>query len=229
MPTIQNSPAPIGPLPAQPQPAAAAPAPAAAPPAPSAPAAPTDDIKLSTGTGRTPLQRHVDFFDRNHDHTITLGETYSGLRALGMGAVGASFGAVFINGGLGSKTGGSLAKLTVKPDNIAAAKHDSDSDVYDDKGEFNAAKFNEMFAKWDTDKDGALSGEEFTAMRTHNKESTAGAIGSKAEFGLLTSLAGTPVKVGGKEIKTISREQMVQFYNGSLFYHLAGEKVPFKE
>lgn len=229
MPNIQKPSAPIVPAPmAQPKPAEAAVASAAVSTAAAA-SAPTDSVQMSTDKARTPLQRHVDFFDRNHDHTITLGETFSGLRALGMGHVGAAFGAAFINGGLGSKTGGSLLKLTVKPDNIAAAKHDSDTDVYDEKGNFSPAKFDEMFAKWDQDKNGSLSGEEFTKMRTHNKESTAGAIGSKAEFGLLVSLAGTPTKVGGKEIKSISREQMQQFYNGSLFYHLAGEKVPFKE
>ena len=36
---------------------------------------------------RTALQKHVDFFDTNHDGKITLFETYAGLRRLGFGAV----------------------------------------------------------------------------------------------------------------------------------------------
>ena len=55
---------------------------------------------------------------------------------------------------------------------------------------------------------------------------TAGSIGAKAEFGLLVSLAGKPTKIDGKDTKAISKEHMQEFYNGKLFYDLAGEKAP---
>src|SRR5262249_4149924 len=119
--------------------------------------------------------------------------------------------------------------LVVYPDHIAAAKHDSDTDVFDEKGNLNPAKFDEMFAKFDKDQDGVLSEAEFKTMRTHNKESTAGAIGSAAEFNLLLKIAGQKQESGGQSTKVITKAQLQEFYNGSLFYHLAGEKVPFKE
>ncbi|PIQ25853.1 hypothetical protein COW36_22205 [bacterium (Candidatus Blackallbacteria) CG17_big_fil_post_rev_8_21_14_2_50_48_46] len=207
----------------------AAPAPAVVSPAVKAEAPPAlaqDSVNVSN-TSRTPLQRHVDFFDRNHDRTITLSETYSGLRALGVGRVTSALGAAFINGGLGFRTGETALSLKVNTDKIAAAKHDSDSDVYDQKGEFNAAKFDELFAKYDLNQDGALSREEFQNFRARNKESTAGGIASKGEFDLLVKIAAEPQKVNGKETHVISKERMQSFYDGRLFYDLAGEKAPF--
>jgi len=44
---------------------------------------------------RTALQKHVDFFDTNHDGKVTLSDTYQGLRRLGLGAArSAVFGGV---------------------------------------------------------------------------------------------------------------------------------------
>ena len=98
----------------------------------------------------------------------------------------------------------------------------NDTDVFDEKGNFSAPKFEELFKKYDLDSDGALSKEEFLNFRNRNKESTAGAIGSKGEFDLLVKVAGE----SKNETKVISKERMLDFYNGSLFYKLAGKEVP---
>lgn len=225
-PKITSTPAtPVTPIQPKTQTAPSNPAPESA--APAAKQA-KDELKLSSSNGRSALQRHVDFFDRNHDHTITVSETYAGLRALGLGRALSVAGAGFINLGLGSKTGASWYSLKVFPDNIAAAKHDSDSDVFNEKGELDPAKFNTLFDKYDQDGDGALSESEFLNFRQRNKESTAGGIASKGEFDLLLKIAGEAKNSQGQEVHAISRERMVQFYEGTLFYKLAGEPVPFE-
>lgn len=186
-----------------------------------------DQLTMSATSTRTPLQKHVDFFDRDGNRSITVGETFEGLRALGMGRVTAALGSVFINAGLGMKTGSSwTSPLTVNTNNIAAGKHDSDTDIYDTHGQLNPAKFEAMFTQFDLDNDQELSQAEFTTMRTHNKETTAGGIAAKAEFDLLVKLAGTEKEVAGKTTKTMTKEQLKDFYNGNLFYHLAGEAIP---
>ncbi|XP_040860851.1 probable peroxygenase 4 [Glycine max] len=50
------------------------------------------------------LQKHVAFFDRNHDGIIYPWETFQGFRAIGCGYLLSSVAAIFINGGLSQKT-----------------------------------------------------------------------------------------------------------------------------
>lgn len=170
---------------------------------------------------RTPLQKHVDFFDRNCDGKTTLGETYDGLRSLGLGRVLSGLGATFINAGLARKTGAEWYSLTIQNDNIAAAKHDSDTDVYDDKGNFVQEKFDQLWATRDTDKNNELTKTEIDAMLEANKESKVGQIASKAEFGLLLRVAGQENAAGEK---VLTRERLEQLYDGSLFYRIAADK-----
>lgn len=186
----------------------------------------TDTLKVSTKESKTPLQKHVSFFDQNNDGVIHVSETYKGLRDLHLGKALSAFGAVFINAGLGPSTGEKLSKLTVNVEHIAKAKHDSDTDVFDEKGNFSSSKFEELFAKYDLDKDNALSKEEFLNFRNRNKETTSGGIASKGEFDLLVKVAGKETKIDNKETKVITREQMEDFYKGSLFYKIAGKEIP---
>lgn len=186
----------------------------------------SDTFKTESKEARTPLQKHVAFFDQDNDGIVHVSETFKGLRDLGLSKSLSAFGAVFINGGLGSKTGEKFSNFTVNISKIAQAKHDSDTDVFDEKGNFSSTKFEELFDKYDLDKDGALSKEEFLNFRNRNKETTSGGIASKGEFDLLIKVAGTDAKVDNKATKTISKERMLEFYNGNLFYKLAGKEVP---
>ena len=182
---------------------------------------------LSQGTSprprpdRTPLQRHVDFFDRNSDGTTTVPETYQGLRALGLGRVISGAGALGINLGLAHKTGAPWYSLTIHNDNIHLGKHDSDSGVYDGQGNVDAAKFAEMFQKHDHNQDGALDKAEIDSMLEKNKQTTAGRLASGAEFGLLLSIAGQDNAEG---VKVLTQARMESLYDGRLFYQLAEEK-----
>ncbi|WJX10320.1 putative peroxygenase 4 [Trifolium repens] len=50
------------------------------------------------------LQKHVAFFDRNHDGIVYPWETFQGFRAIGCGIMLSSVAAIFINFGLSQKT-----------------------------------------------------------------------------------------------------------------------------
>ncbi len=84
------------------------------------------------------------------------------------------------------------------------------------------ARFEEMFSKYDTDHDNALNKAEIDFMLDDRKESFVGRQASGAEFGLLLRLGGEETAQG----RALTRERLASFYDGSLFYRLAGESVP---
>lgn len=171
-----------------------------------------------------PLQKHVAYFDGNHDGKITIGETRKGLADLGMGSVSRFFASIVIVLGLGKQTSGKFTEVDVA--NIHKGKHDSDTDVYDADGNFDPREFEKLWTTWDTDKSGALNDAEFKAMRTARKESRLGAFAASQEFGLLTKLAADgKEKVGDRYEPAISRARMEQFYDGSLFDRVAAERA----
>jgi len=167
---------------------------------------------------RTELQKHVDFFDTNHDGKITLFDTYCGLRRLGLGAVRSAAFAGVINAALGWSTSGAPS-LTVDAERIHAGKHGSDTGVYDKNGRFSLPRFRRLFARYDADREGALDGAALARLFADKRTDLIGHLGSKAEFGLLLDLAGEDRN--GKRVLT--RDRLERFYNGSLFYQLAEE------
>ena len=168
------------------------------------------------GGSRTALHKHVDFFDTNHDGRITLSDTYIGLRRLGFGASRSAAFAGVINAALGPPTSGAPS-LTVDVKRIHAGKHRSDTGVYGKNGRFSLSRFRRLFARYDTDGDGALDGEELSRLFADNRTDLLGHLASKAEFGLLLGLAGEE----RRGTKVLTRECLQRFYNGSLFYQLA--------
>lgn len=189
----------------------------AADPAPaSAPKAPIDRTTYNQ------LQRHVDYFDGNRDGMITIKETRQGLRDLGIGPIQSFFSSLVINLGLAGKTG---HKTEIEVANIHKAKHDSDTDIYNADGTFSAAKFEELFDLYDKNKSGSMDATEFTTMRNAKKETKVGAFAASQEFGLLASFTADKQEiVGGKEVNALSRKQLEEFYEGSLFFRLAAER-----
>lgn len=169
---------------------------------------------------RSALQKHVDFFDTNQDGKITLSETYCGLRRLGLGALRSAAFAGAIGAALGTSTSGVLS-FTVDAERIHAGKHRSDTGVYDKAGRFSAAAFVRLCARHDSDRDGALDADELARLFAHNRRDLIGHLGSRAEFGLLLSLAGED----RNGTRVLTRERLQRFYDGSLFYQLAEETV----
>jgi len=178
--------------------------------------------------GPTALQKHVMFFDRNGDGKITLSETFQSLSLLGFGSVRSSALALAINGGLGRVTGAPwYAPLTINIDQIHKGKHGSDTDIYDANGNFSQPKFDELFSKYDTNQDGALSEKEFENFFSRKFEDNTSSLASKFEFGLLLEIAGEERTVDGTSSKVLTRETMSKFYDGTLLFDLVGETTPF--
>ncbi|MBM3461215.1 MAG: hypothetical protein FJX76_03845 [Armatimonadetes bacterium] len=175
---------------------------------------------------RTALQKHVDYFDADGDGQIPISETYNGLRALGLGRARATLAATLINTIMGPATSSSwLSPTTIDIDNIHLGVHGSDSGVYDDAGNFVPEKFEEMFPRFDTNQDNALSGDELNAMRAAN-ETDSGSVAAKAEFDMLLRLAGQDqLTSDGHVIRVMTRERMAQLYDGTLFHNLAAERA----
>ncbi len=176
----------------------------------------------STAQQRTALQKHVDFFDRNGDGKTRVWETYQGLRALKVGRLLSAAGAVAINASLGMKTGSPwYSWLTIQNDGIHMGKHEGDTDVYDEQGNFVQSRFNALFINFDKNRDDALNRQELDDMMIARGNGKAN-IGSKAEFGLLLEIAGEDRPDG----RVVTRKTLQALYDGSLFYTLAGEKAP---
>lgn len=167
---------------------------------------------------QTPLQRHVAFFDRDQDGLIRVGETRQGLKALGLGGIQAALSAMVIHLGL-SKTWEGFMKIAV--DRIAQGKHDSDTDAFDEKGEIDQARLKQIMT-YDANGSGSVSASELSTMIAANKESRAGQLASKAEFGLLVRLgADTTETENGKDVPAVSQAQLASLYDGTLFYRIA--------
>lgn len=181
-----------------------------------APSGPRARRSAPDSGSRTALQKHVDFFDANHDQRITLADTYDGLRRLGYDPVRSAAFACVINLALGSSTSG-FPSLTVDAGRIHVGKHASDTGVYDARGRFSSLRFRKLFERHDADGDGALDEKELARLMGRNRADLMGHLGSKAEFGLLLDLAGE-MRNGRK---VLTRERLEHFYNGSLFHEIA--------
>jgi len=186
----------------------------------SRPPAPT---ATDTPPPRRAIERHLDkFFDRNGDRKITLGETYVGLRDLGVGRAAASAVAMAINVGLGTTTGGGL--VTIDLDNIHLGKHGGDSGVLDAQGNFVPEKFEAIFDTYAKTHGDALTPAEVSAFRRGNWSNDPNAnpvdfVAGLGEFGLLMQLG--PEYRDGQPVLT--KDRLHEFYNGDLFDTIAKE------
>ncbi|CAL5054502.1 unnamed protein product [Urochloa decumbens] len=177
-----------------------------------------------SGAGMTELQKHVAFFDSDHDGIITFDETYQGLKDVGLGAVAAKASAALINAALGPKTrpdnaNSSSSRMDIYIENIQKGKHGSDTGAYDAQGRFVPAKLDEMFAKHAKTVPNALTEDEMQEMLKANRESNdvSGWLGAKAEWEMLYKLAKD--KDG-----RLPKDTVRAVYDGTLFYQLAGKK-----
>ncbi|XP_071735566.1 probable peroxygenase 5 [Rutidosis leptorrhynchoides] len=177
-------------------------------------------VNKSSANYQNLLQKHVIFFDRNHDGVIYPSETYQGLRAIGSGIFKSAFFAVIINVGLSGKTRpGKIFPNLLFPiyiQNIVLAKHTSDSDIYDSEGRFVPAKFEELFQKHARTNPNALTEKEVDEFIKANREPKdyLGWIAAIAEWKLLYD-------VGKDENGLIHKDIVRGVFDGSLFEQLA--------
>ncbi|XP_022775688.1 probable peroxygenase 4 isoform X2 [Durio zibethinus] len=186
-----------------------------------------DDVGRPTPTDQNVLQKHVAFFDRNHDGLVYPWETFEGFRAIGAGYFLSMIGAFFINVALSRKTRpGKYPSLLfpIEVKNIHLAKHGSDSGVYDSQGRFVSLKFEEIFSKFARTHSSALTSDELMAMLKANREPQdyKGWLTSWTEWMTLYNLC--------KDNRGLLRKETIKaVYDGSLFEHMERERASAKK
>ena len=186
-------------------------------------------LKARSRPTDTTLQRHVSFFDDNGDRGVNVAECARGLRALGLPIGVAEAAALAIVVPLSLQTRGSLLAMNVNIDKIQKGVHDGDTGILDKRGRFNARRFDKVFGAHSTvDRNGdkAFTATELTKMIKANRETLAGYVAAIAEWQLLLMIAAdTHAVESDHTVPALSIARMKAFYDGTLFYKLARERV----
>ncbi|KAF1854311.1 hypothetical protein Lal_00008609 [Lupinus albus] len=117
-----------------------------------------EDTKLS------PLQKHVQFWDRDNDGIINPWDVYNGFRELGFGlffSIGSLLIPIFFS--YPTRLGHSWLPdplFRIYVNDIHKAKHGSDTGIFDFDGNFSPERFDHMFQRFDTSGDGVLTADD---------------------------------------------------------------------
>jgi hypothetical protein len=178
---------------------------------------------------KTALQTHASFFDPAQSGSVTMGQTYAGMRKLGVRPWWRVLLTPIINGFLGLLTKGPPFVIVV--DRIAQGKHPYDSGSFGDDGNFDPKAFDALFAHYGD----AITAEEMNAVISsrgnHKPEmgKVAGSLGhwfSGREVGVFFCVAADATKkVGGKTVPAVRKETLRKFYDGTLFPDLARRRI----
>jgi peroxygenase len=186
-------------------------------------------LKARSRPADTSLQRHASFFDDNGDRAVGVAECTRGLEALGLPFGVAALAALAIVAPLSVQTRGSLLALSIDIENIQKGKHDSDTGILDKRGRFNPRRFEKVFGACSTvDRNGdkAFTATELTKMIMANRETLLGSVVSMVEWQVLLALAAdTKAIERAKPVPAMSVARIRSFYDGTLFYKIARERV----
>jgi hypothetical protein len=182
------------------------------------------------------LNEHLAFFDSNHDHKISLRESWQGLERLGFGHLLTRPAAFAIN--LGVSSLGLLQGRLVNPAHLELpdsgfVRH-PDSDLVDENGDFDHARLDAVFARHGHTFDGqALTLPELVVMlgtrlredaRDSAKERLLLPVGAGAvavEWGALVWVAGT--RRHGKPV--LEKDTVRRFYTDPRFFHDVARRI----
>ncbi|KAJ3009372.1 hypothetical protein HKX48_008010 [Thoreauomyces humboldtii] len=175
----------------------------------------------------TPLQQHVEFFDRNNDGVITLVETFKGFYALGFNVIFCLLAMAIIHGGFSYPSlDGWIPNptLPIYVKNIHRCLHGSDTGTYDTEGRYIPQRFEEVLSKYDVGNKGGLDFSDIMRMtrEIRNFMDFFGMFANKFEWGTLWLLC-------RNENGLITKEQIRRCYDGTLFYHIEAERLRAKQ
>jgi peroxygenase len=183
-----------------------------------------------TTPGPTALQRHAAFFDPAGTGVVTMGQTFAGMRRLGVHLVWRVLLTPIINGFLGYLTQGHPS-LVIRIDRIAKGKHPFDSGTFDTGGEVDPSAFDALFEKCGD----SISADEMHAIisargnRLPQMGKMAGVLGhffSGREVAVFFCVASDTTKVvDGRVVDAVTRDTFRRFYEGTLFPDLARRRV----
>jgi hypothetical protein len=176
------------------------------------------------------LARHAAFFDPAGTGVVTMGQTFVGMRRLGVRLVWRIILPPIIQGFLGYLTQG-RPSFVIRIDRIAKGKHPFDSGVFDTSGEIDPSAFAALFE----DGSDAVTAEEMRAIisargnRLPKMGKLAGALGhwfSGKEVAVFFCVASDTTKsVDGRPAPAVTKETLRRFYEGTLFPELARRRA----
>ncbi|KAL5341420.1 Caleosin related protein-domain-containing protein [Aspergillus crustosus] len=134
----------------------------------------TSPESMKEASDFTPMQQHILFWDRDHDNQIYPSDTYAGFRDLGFNPLFSLLAMLIINLNFSYPTRLAYSYLPdprfrVYVGAIYKAKHGSDTGCYDPEGRFVPQHFEDLFAKFDGDRDGALKVGELWDLMCGNR------------------------------------------------------------
>ncbi len=181
-------------------------------------------------TETTALERHVGFFDPGGTGLVTMGQTRSGLRRLGVSWIWRIVLPPIINGFLGYLTHRRIS-FVIDVARIAQGKHPFDTGVFDATGGEDTTAFDALFAE----RGEALTADEMRATistrgnRLPAMGKVAGVLGhwfSGKEVRLFFCVAADAVKtVEGRRVPAVTRPTLRAFYDGTLLQSLARRRA----
>ncbi|KAF4969729.1 hypothetical protein FSARC_3072 [Fusarium sarcochroum] len=116
----------------------------------------------------SPLQKHVQFWDRDNDGIIHPWDVYNGFRQLGFGlffSIGSLLIPIFFS--YPTRLGHSWLPdpmFRIYVNDINKAKHGSDTGIFDFDGNFNAERFEQLFDRFDSSGDGGLTADDLMRL-----------------------------------------------------------------
>jgi hypothetical protein len=178
---------------------------------------------------------HLRFFDADHDHKISIRESWQGLERLGFGHLLSWPAAFVINFGVSSL--GLLQGRFVHPTNLALPEsgfvRHPDSDLVDDRGDFDHARLDAVFARHGRTFEGqALTVPELVEMLTARVRDDAQSLKERlllpagvsavvVEWGALLWVAGS--RRQGKPV--LEKDTVRRFYTDARFFHDVAERI----
>jgi hypothetical protein len=178
----------------------------------------------------TALQRHAEFFDPKGTGIVKMGQTFHGMRRLGVHLVWRVVLSPIIHVFLGYLTQG-RPSLVIRIDRIAHGKHPFDSGAFDTNGEVDPSAFAALFEDYGD----SITVDEMRAVisargnRLPKMGKVAGALGhwfSSREVSVFFCVASDTTKsVDGRLVDAVTKETFRHFYEGTLFPDLARRRV----
>jgi len=175
-----------------------------------------DDFNSKDRSTMSPLQKHIEFFDRNKNGVITPIETWISFRALGYNIIMTIIAILLIHGtmsyaSLDSWIPDIFFRIYIK--NIRRCKHGSDSEMYEYNGLFVQEKMDKIFKDFSSDNN-SFTFKEIWYMTNYirNANDFYGWLAAKFEWCFFYVLCQQDGKIFKKDV--------LGLIDGSLFYEI---------
>jgi Ca2+-binding EF-hand superfamily protein len=181
---------------------------------------------------RPPMFRHLDYFDKNKDGTITIPEMYQGMRDMGASPLSAaklSVGTAVVRG---SMTQG-RPSLSINIENAFKSAQMGRSGAFDEKGNLDPKIVDHLLGAVDPQGQNHITMDDFkrAGQQMAQERAPGDSLGDKAKRLLMSkesdlawnSLMEIAGRKGDDGKPYLTQNDIKWFFDGSLFYRLAAE------